>query len=188
MKVWQEAHKLALSIFEATPSFPAELQEAVGLEMEKIAVEVPKCIATGFRRRGSRNKAHYYNIAQSALEGLRYYVILARDLKCQLDVEDLNYRADMVARMLEGLVRSVARNDMMRGGGRGGRGGRGRGRGGRGGQGGQGGHGGREGQGDFPRNEGPGDMDGGFNDPMDSGPPAEAEGNDDYHDEGGSEG
>jgi four helix bundle protein len=122
MKVWQEAHALVLRVFEVTPRLPAEQQEGLALAIERTAVEVPKSIAEGFKRRGSRNKAHYYNLAQSALESLRYYFILCRDLKFNIEYEDLSYRSDQVARMLEGLVRSMTRiND-----GRGRRGGGGR--------------------------------------------------------------
>lgn len=127
MKVWQEAHALVLRIFEITPRLPAEQQDALASMMEKAAIEVPKSIAEGFKRRGSRNKAHFYNLAQSSLESLRYLLILARDLKFDVDYDDLAYRGDQVARMLDGLVRS-----MSRGGGGGGSGGGRRGRGGRG--------------------------------------------------------
>ncbi|MDB5320196.1 MAG: ribosomal protein [Phycisphaerales bacterium] len=120
MKVWQEAHALVLRIFEMTPRIPAEQQEGLAALMEKAAIEVPKSIAEGFKRRGSRNKAHYYNLSQSALESLRYLLILCRDLKYDIDYEDLAYRGDQVSRMLDGLIRSMTRTG---GGGRGGSGG-----------------------------------------------------------------
>ncbi len=130
LKVWQEAHALVLLVFAQTPNLPAEQQEGLALSMERSAVEVPKNIAEGFKRRGSRNKSHYYNLAQSALESLRYFFILCRDLKFNIDFDDLSYRGDQVSRMLDGLMRSVAREDGGRDcGGRRGRGGRGRGRG-----------------------------------------------------------
>jgi four helix bundle protein len=128
MKVWQEAHALVLRIFELTPAIPAEQQEGLAALMEKAAIEVPKSIAEGFKRRGSRNKAHYYNLAQSALESLRYLLILCRDLKYNIDYQDLAYRGDQVSRMLDGLVRSMTRGGRGGGGGGGGRrGGRGNG-------------------------------------------------------------
>jgi four helix bundle protein len=117
MKVWQEAHALVLRVFEITPKIPPEQQEGLATLMEKAAVEVPKSIAEGFKRRGSRNKAHYYNLSQSALESLRYLLILCRDLKYEIDYDDLAYRGDQVSRMLDGLVRSMTRG----GGGGGGR-------------------------------------------------------------------
>jgi|GEM_PF-965262 len=109
MKVWQEAHGLVLKVFESTPRIPSDHQDAVAVQMEKVAIEVPRNIAEGFKRRGPRNKAHYYNVAQAALEALRYYCILARDLKHEIDYDDLAGRCEQVGRMLEGLVRSMAR-------------------------------------------------------------------------------
>src|SRR4051794_23570546 len=122
MKVWQEAHALVLRIFEVTPRLPAEQQDGLAMMMEKAAIEIPKSIAEGFKRRGSRNKAHYYNLSQSALESLRYLLILCRDLKFEIDYDDLAYRGDQVSRMLDGLVRSMSRGGSGGGGGR--RGGR----------------------------------------------------------------
>src|SRR6266566_7368316 len=109
MKVWQEAHALTMKVFAATPKLPAEQQAGLALQMEQTAVSVPKSIAEGFKRRGPRNKAHFYNIAQTSLEGLRYYFILCRDLGFDIPFDDLSYRGDQVARMLDGLVRSMLR-------------------------------------------------------------------------------
>jgi four helix bundle protein len=145
MKVWQEAHQLVLKVLDVTPGLPPEQQDGIALAMEKTAIEVPKTIAEGFKRRGSRNKAHYYNVAQSHLEALRYFFILCRDLKYPIDFDDLSYRSDTVARMLDSLVRSMSRQE---GGGGGDRGRRGRG-------------GRRGGRGQRPDGMGPGGPDGG---------------------------
>src|SRR5438552_18885858 len=109
MKVWQEAHALTMKVFAATPKLPAEQQAGLALQMETAAVTVPKSIAEGFKRRGPRNKAHFYNLAQTSLEGLRYYFILCRDLGYEIAYDDLSYRGDQVARMLDGLIRSMLR-------------------------------------------------------------------------------
>jgi len=109
MKVWQEAHALTLKVFAATPKLPPEQQAGLALQMEQTAVSVPKSIAEGFKRRGPRNKAHFYNIAQTNLESLRYYFILCRDLNYDIDYDDLSYRGDQISRMLDGLVRSMIR-------------------------------------------------------------------------------
>jgi four helix bundle protein len=116
MKVWQEAHQLAMKVMEQTPRLPAEQQDGLALRIEAAAVDVPRYIAEGFKRRGSRNKAHFYDMARSTLEGLRYYFILCRDLKYDMNYEDLGYRGDLVSRMLDGLVRSMSRDGRDRGG------------------------------------------------------------------------
>lgn len=109
MKVWQEAHQLTLKVFAATPKLPEEQQAGLAVQIEQAAVSVPRSIAEGFKRRGPRNKAHFYNMSQTALEALRYYFILCRDLGFDIDYEDLSYRAEQVSRMLDGLVRSMTR-------------------------------------------------------------------------------
>lgn len=109
MKVWQEAHQLTLRVFANTPNLPAEQQAGLALQMEQAAINVPKSIAEGFKRRGPRNKAHFYNVAQTSAESLRYYFILCRDLGYTLEYDDLAGRADQVSRMLDGLVRSMLR-------------------------------------------------------------------------------
>jgi four helix bundle protein len=121
MKVWQEAHQLVQKVLGETPKLPSEQQEGIAMMMEKSAIEVPRYVAEGFKRRGSRNKAHYYDMARSSLEGLRYLLILCRDMKYGIDFEDLSYRGDQVSRMLDGLVRSMVRTTRgpVRGGGRG---------------------------------------------------------------------
>jgi four helix bundle protein len=109
MKVWQEAHQLTLKVFSATPKLPESQQAGLALQMEQAAINVPKSVAEGFKRRGPRNKAHFYNIAQSSLESLRYYFILCRDLGYDIGFDDLSYRGDQIARMLDGLIRSMLR-------------------------------------------------------------------------------
>jgi four helix bundle protein len=109
MKVWQESHQLCLKVFAVTPKLPNEQQAGLAMQMEQAASRVPTSIAEGFKRRGPRNKAHFYNMAQSALEALRYYFILCRDLGYDIGYDDLSYRGDQVSRMLDGLVRSMLR-------------------------------------------------------------------------------
>jgi four helix bundle protein len=55
---------------------------------------VPASIAEGFKKRGRPDKARVLNIAQSSLEELRYYFILAKDLEYvsadpQADLEEV---------------------------------------------------------------------------------------------------
>lgn len=109
MKVWQEAHSLAMRVFKLTPGLPGEQQAGLAQQMEEAAVAVPKNIAEGFKRRGPRNKAHFYNLAQTSLESLRYYFILCRDLKYDIQYDDLAMHTEQVSRMLDGLIRSMMR-------------------------------------------------------------------------------
>jgi four helix bundle protein len=63
-----------------TTQFPKEETYGLAAQMRRAAVSVPANIAEGFKRRGRPDKARVMNIAQSSLEELRYYFILASDL------------------------------------------------------------------------------------------------------------
>jgi four helix bundle protein len=67
--------------------------------MRRAAVSVPANIAEGFKRKGRPDKARVMNIAQSSLEELRYYFILASDLG-YVTTEAERESAEEIAKML----------------------------------------------------------------------------------------
>lgn len=72
LAVWQKAHQLALHTYRLTASFPAAERYGLVSQMRRAAVSVPANIAEGFRKRSSRAKFNFHNIAQGSLEELRY--------------------------------------------------------------------------------------------------------------------
>lgn len=107
LEVWQEAHRLVLSVYKMTLTLPADEKYGLISQMRRSAVSVPANIAEGFKRRGRADKAHFYNVAQASLEELRYYFILCRDLGHKFQYTPIAEGADHVSRMLHGLVRAV---------------------------------------------------------------------------------
>jgi four helix bundle protein len=103
--VWQKSHALTLAVYKVTTNFPKHEMYGLISQVRRAAVSVPANIAEGFKRRGQTDKARVMNIAQSSLEELRYYFILARDLGYwkQPALAD----ADEVGRMLGAYIRSV---------------------------------------------------------------------------------
>ena len=81
LEVWQHAHELVLHIYRSSRSLPAEERFGLILQLRRAAVSVPANIAEGFKRRTSRDKVHFYNISESSLQELKYYIILCRDLQ-----------------------------------------------------------------------------------------------------------
>lgn len=78
------------------------------VQMRRCAISVPANIAEGFKRRSKRDKTHFYNIEQTSLEELRYYLILCADLgyvseQCELDV-----LAKRISKMLSATMRSLS--------------------------------------------------------------------------------
>ena len=78
--VWQKAHKVVLSIYRFTATFPKTETYGITSQLKRAAVSVPANIAEGFKKRSKLDKARFYNIAQGSLEECRYYLILVRDL------------------------------------------------------------------------------------------------------------
>ncbi len=107
LEVWQGAHGLVLRVYHLTSTMPSDQKFGLVSQMQRAAVSLPANIAEGFKRRGRRDKVHFYNMAQGSLEECRYYFILCRDLGYKLEYDSLATRADRVGRMLTGLIRSM---------------------------------------------------------------------------------
>ena len=80
LKVWQKAHKVVLKVYKMTSSFPKEEKFGLVQQMRRSCVSVPANIAEGFKKKGLKDKANFYNIAQGSLEEFKYYLLLSNDL------------------------------------------------------------------------------------------------------------
>lgn len=107
LNVWQKAHKLVLDVYEMTKKFPKEEKTELVSQMRKAATMIPIKIAEGFMRRSPKEKEGAYKFSQEALEEVKYYLILSRDLEYLKEDDDILQSVEEVGRMLTGLVRSV---------------------------------------------------------------------------------
>ncbi|MCJ7812990.1 four helix bundle protein [bacterium] len=107
LNVWQKAHKLVLDIYEITKKFPKEEKNELVSRMRKAAMDVPIKIAEGFMRRSPKDKISSYKATLQALEEVKYYLILSKDLEYFQGDNDVLQSTEEVGRMLTGLVRSV---------------------------------------------------------------------------------
>jgi four helix bundle protein len=64
-------------------------------------------LAEGFKRQGTKNKLQFYNMSQTSLEEVRYYLMLSRDLDYVQSVDELMGSCQEIARMLKGLMNSI---------------------------------------------------------------------------------
>jgi four helix bundle protein len=78
--VWQKAHQFVLRVYTLTKEFPQAEIFGLTSQLRRAAVSVAANIAEGFKRKGTREKARYFNIAQASLEESRYYLLLSDDL------------------------------------------------------------------------------------------------------------
>jgi four helix bundle protein len=107
LDVWKIAHDIVLDVYKFTSTLPIEEKYGIVSQMRRAAVSIPANIAEGFKRRCRNDKAHFYNIAQSSSDELKYYFILVRDLGFEIDIDDFNERIDKMGRMLSNLIKSV---------------------------------------------------------------------------------
>ena len=106
LKVWQEAHRLALKMYEATRRFPREELYGLTSQMRKSSSSVPMNIAEGCGRGGDLEFGRFLQIATGSASELEYQLILARDLTYldRKEYEDLDRDTAEVKRVLARLI------------------------------------------------------------------------------------
>jgi four helix bundle protein len=76
LKVWQEARKLAVMVYELTRSFPKEEMFGLSIQMRRAAISIASNIAEGSSRGTKKDQLRFYEIAYgSAIELLNQCVI-----------------------------------------------------------------------------------------------------------------
>lgn len=104
--VWQKSHAWVLHVYRMSENFPAKENYALTSQLRRAAMSVPASIAAGFKKRGTRDKLRFFNIAQGSLEESRYFLILARDLG-YADVREAQEKLEEVSRLLEAYYRTI---------------------------------------------------------------------------------
>jgi four helix bundle protein len=107
LEVWQKAHALVLETYRMTKAFPGEERFGLVSQMRRAAVSMAANIAEGFKKRGIRDKANFYNISQGSAEELRYYFLLSKDLGYLAENAHVAKEIDTVCRMLTSLMNSI---------------------------------------------------------------------------------
>ena len=102
LKVWSKAHQLTLEIYKICKDFPKYEEFGLSSQMRRSSSSVPSNIAEGFKRKSSKDRIHFYNMAETSLEELKYQIILAKDLNyMNNDIYiKLTDRAEEVSKML----------------------------------------------------------------------------------------
>jgi four helix bundle protein len=104
---WQKSHQLALKVYKLTEKYPrAEIFGLVS-QSRRAAVSIPSNIAEGFKRKTKNDSIHFYNVAESSLEELKYQLLLARDLHyiTEGDYDPAVYLAEEVGKLMNGWIK-----------------------------------------------------------------------------------
>ena len=109
LEVWKVAHGAVLRVYAATKTFPSDERFRLTDQLCRAAASVPANIAEGKGRTSLRGYLQFLSIARGSVEEVKYFLLLARDLKYleEDDYEGINSEYDHVGKMLNGLMNSL---------------------------------------------------------------------------------
>ena len=112
LKVWEKSHQLALSVYQATSSFPDQEQYGLTSQLRRAAVSIPANIAEGYGRGGDAEFARFLQIASGSAAELQYHILLANELGFleMDDFECLTHEVIEVRKMLNALFQKLKAN------------------------------------------------------------------------------
>jgi four helix bundle protein len=109
LKVWERGHKLTISIYDLTASFPKEEQYGLTNQMRRSSVSIATNIAEGCGRNGERELVRFLNISMGSASELEYLLFLARDLGLLTDTvyEKLSDEVVEIKKMLTSFIQKL---------------------------------------------------------------------------------
>ena len=111
LKVWKESHELVIRIYKETAAIPDSEKYAMTSQIKRAAQSVPANIVEGHSRHSSKEFIHFLYQARGSLEELRYFLLLANDLRyiSQAIYNSLEEDALAINKMLNSLISSIKR-------------------------------------------------------------------------------
>jgi four helix bundle protein len=109
LKVWQKAHQLTLSVYQATRGFPRDELYGLTSQLRRCSSSVATNLAEGCGRSTDIDFARFCTIAMGSASELEYLLLLAKDLNL-LKADEytaLNEATTEVKRMLSGLLHQL---------------------------------------------------------------------------------
>ncbi len=109
LRVWDEAHRLTLSLYKITQTFPKEERFGLTSQIRRASSSIAANLAEGCGRRSDGEMARFIQIAMGSGSELSYHLLLARDLVFLRNEEygELNASLGRVMRMLSALSSKV---------------------------------------------------------------------------------
>jgi len=109
LRVWQEARRLALCVYQVTKLFPVSEQYNLTSQMRRAATSVMSNIAEGQGRFSKRDFVRFLYVARGSLSEVHSLTILAHDLEF-VDLKGRNRvlsMVDAIGPMLNGLISAL---------------------------------------------------------------------------------
>ena len=110
LKVWQEAKKLVVDVYNLLDRFPQFEKYALCDQIRRAIVSVPSNIAEGTGRKSLKDQIHFLEISYGSLMEAYNQLLIAVDLTyiSKESVEVIKLSIDGVAKMINGLSKSYS--------------------------------------------------------------------------------
>ena len=105
---WQKAYEFTLLVYKYTSDFPRSEEFGLKSQLRRAAVSVISNFAEGYKRKGEKEKLHFYNQSEASLEEAKCQIMLSHDLK-YIDDEanaELENISSLTGRLLYGWIES----------------------------------------------------------------------------------
>jgi four helix bundle protein len=113
LDVWEKAHQMTLSVYQATQEFPQEERYRLTDQLCRSASSIPANIAEGTARNTLKEYIQFLYVARGSIAETRYHLILSKDLGYLSSDRygELAEGYNQVGRMLNGLINSLKERD-----------------------------------------------------------------------------
>ena len=108
--VWQKAHQFVLLVYKTTELYLQKEMFGLTSQFRRAAISIAANMAEGYKKKGYKNKIHFFNIAQGSLEECKYHIILSKDLNYPSDSE-LEILSEEISKLLAGYIKSINANN-----------------------------------------------------------------------------
>ena len=109
LRVWQEAHALALNVHRVAKSIRGPSYVSLRSQLMRAANSVAANIVEGRAQRGDREFARFLRIAAASAAELEYHIVFGADIDVieNVDAITLQARVTIVRKMLHNLIQSL---------------------------------------------------------------------------------
>jgi len=109
LKVWEDAHKFTVDIYNITHKFPNNEQYGLTSQIRRSSSSIPTNIVEGCGQLDNGNLIRFLGIAKGSVFETEYQLLLAKDLKYinEKDYDELNEKIQKITSMLTNLIKSL---------------------------------------------------------------------------------
>ena len=109
LKVWEDAHKFTIDIYNITKNFPNNEQYGLTSQIRRSSSSIPTNIVEGCGQLDNGNLIRFLGIAKGSAFETEYQLLLSKDLKYinEKDYDELNEKIQKIISMLTNLIKSL---------------------------------------------------------------------------------